>query len=69
VLQWRHESLAAHAHNPPHSSRSLECGRLTPPTHYYLESSGQAAYMETHRYCTLEALHGLTVPIKKENLG
>ena len=26
----------------------------TPPIHYYLDCSGQAAYMETHPYTTLE---------------
>ena len=50
-------SLAAHVHSPPHSSGSAERGWMTatilnymqtPPTHYYIESSGPAAYMETH---------------------
>lgn len=52
---WRaHESLAAQGHNSPHSSKNVVgCLLLfiytrTRPTHYYLESCGQTAYMETH---------------------
>ena len=52
VGAWKSSDLV---HGP--SSRPPTCGRLTtvlsytqtPPTHYYLESSGQMAYRETHR--------------------
>ena len=29
----------------------------TTPTHYYLESSGQAAHMETHRKIAMHFVH------------
>ena len=56
-----HGSLAGHVHNPPHSSRPLECGWLaacdsiymrTPPTHFYLDFSGWPTYMKTYP-CTI----------------
>jgi hypothetical protein len=48
-----------HGHGPSHSSRQPKCDWLvffviifmeTVATHYCLESSGRAAYMETHPY-------------------
>ena len=46
--------MVAHDHNPPHSTRSPNCDWLATfvifvwphTTHYYLESSGQVAYMK-----------------------
>ena len=45
-----HENLVAHVHDHQNvvGEQFVLINMRAPPTHYYLESSGQMAYMETH---------------------
>lgn len=67
-FSWTHESLAAHVHDPPLSvghhnvvgwSKVLIYTR-TSPTHYSLETGGQATYIKCHpkkKYVKLRFVH------------